>query len=256
MSIEIKCKASENDRRRAKRSRAVLGGTVRERGRTASSATIHELSPFGCRIESATIMMGGNSVWVRINGLESLVCRITWAKNFSAGISFETPLHPAVARRMAPVAGEENQAIAIAPANDGGPAEIGGHLLSRREQIMQGMADCSLSPLSTRKRPKGATWDSLVRRRFAREVDNRHENRFEELQGDGPVKISVDGCEALIKNLSASGLKIKTDLPAEIGQHLPIEFKGFPPMTGRIVWMGHGMAGISLPPDSIALNAN
>lgn len=235
MSIKADCQPPEPDRRRAKRSRAVLEGTVRERGRTASSAAISELSPFGCRVECLTIMTGSNAVWVRIKGLESLVCRVTWARDFSAGISFETPLHPAVASRIAPLAGEVIQPIMAAAANDSGPVESGE------------------SPLSTRKRPKGRTWDRLVRRQFAREVDYRHEDRFEEFLGEAPLKLSVNGCEALIENLSASGMKVRTDLPAEIGQHLPIEFAGFPAMIGRIVWMDHGKAGISLPPDSIAL---
>jgi hypothetical protein len=57
-----------------------------------------------------------------------------------------------------------------------------------------------------------------------------------------------------VVNVSPSGMKVFGNFrETEIGNDLAIEFEGFEPMAGRLVWLNGTEAGIALPPQSIEL---
>lgn len=70
-----------------------------------------------------------------------------------------------------------------------------------------------------------------------------------------PSKVVIDGESGSVRNVSASGLRafMPHTLDREIGDKVPVEFDGFEPIKGRIVWMNQTELGISLPPQTIEL---
>lgn len=239
------------EQRRARRSEVALDCSVRERSRSALPGTVADLSPLGCRIESPTMALTGIQLWVRLPGLESMIGTVIWSDGHKAGVRFDQPLHPAVAARFMP-------AVTTGPANDScdPPSNVVpiSPLLSRREQIVAGIADQGLSPLSTRKRQPASGMQQMISRTVQRRVDSRAEPRHADQALTGPMELLVGGHEARVADVSASGLRVNTTLEAEIGETLPVEFNGFDPIDGRLVWMGGGEAGFSLPTGALELD--
>ena len=85
-----------HERRRAPRIALSLAASLRERGRTAVSVCLVDLSPLGCRIELGSDLEPGSWVWLKLPGLEARYSRIAWCRGGFAGIEFEVPLHEAV----------------------------------------------------------------------------------------------------------------------------------------------------------------
>ncbi len=239
------------EQRRARRSTVALDCSVRERSRSALGGAVRDLSALGCRIESPTMALAGNQLWVRLPGLESMIGMVIWSDGYQAGVMFDQPLHPAVALRYMP------DVAAPTPANDfyDGPENVVplSPLLSRREQIVAGMADTGISPLSTRKRQSGNGMATMISRRVQRRMDTRAEPRHADQALTGPMELSIDGKPARVADVSASGLRVYAELEAEIGHDLAVEFTGFDEITGRLVWMGGGEAGFSLATDALDL---
>lgn|GEM_PF-1105861 len=239
------------EKRRARRSPVSLESSVRERSRSALSARVADLSPHGCRIDSLTLALAGNQLWVRLPGLESVIGTVAWSDLTSAGIKFDQPLHPAVAARYVP------DQTANQPAND--VVETSGNvvhfspLLSRREQIVAGQADQNLSPLSRQKNASGGGFQRMISRTVQRRVDSRAEPRHADRALTGPMELTIDGKPARIADLSSSGLRIAAPIHADIGKSLSVEFAGFDPIEARLVWAGAGEAGLSLPTGALDL---
>ena len=84
------------ERRRAHRLAMSLAASVRERGRTAVSVDLVDLSTSGCRIELSFDIEADSWVWLKLPGLEPRYSRVAWCKSGFAGIAFENPLHEAV----------------------------------------------------------------------------------------------------------------------------------------------------------------
>lgn len=55
-----------------------------------------DFSPQGCCISPPVRVEPGESVWLRIPGMESIHAKVAWTEQWKAGLSFDTPFHPAV----------------------------------------------------------------------------------------------------------------------------------------------------------------
>jgi hypothetical protein len=84
------------ERRREPRIALSLAASLRERGRTAVSVSLVDLSAHGCRIELGSDVEAGSWVWLKLPGLEARYSRIAWCRGCFAGVEFEVPLHDAV----------------------------------------------------------------------------------------------------------------------------------------------------------------
>jgi hypothetical protein len=239
------------EQRRARRSAVALDCSVRERSRSALKGEVRDLSPLGCRIESPTMALTGNQLWVRLPGLESIFGTVIWSDGHLAGVRFEQALHPAVAVQYMP------DVSAMTVANDSFDAPTNvipfSPLLSRREQIVAGIADTGTSPLSTRKRQSGNGMLTMISRTVQRRSETRAELRHADQALTGPMELTVAGKPARVADVSSSGLRVYAELEAEIGQELAIDFAGFDCINGRLVWVGGGEAGFSLPDNALDL---
>ena len=247
MTISFERKSEFIERRR--QGRAPLGLTValRERGRSAMEARLLDFSALGCQIDGLIIGHGNGQVWIKLPGLESLAAQRVWSTDNIAGLAFDAPLHPAVAARFLPAPGSHAAAAVDLPFAARDP------LLSRREQIVAGIAGSDASPLQRRKQPLGTGMSGRINRMVSRNVDHRAERRYADAIPEGTA-LAIAGENVDILNVSPSGIKIKGALAErEIGEAIDLTFEGFPAMTGQLVWINGNEAGIALPPASIEL---
>ncbi len=247
MTVSFERKSDFVERRRQGRAGINMTVAMRERGRSALDARLLDLSPLGCRVDGLIVGAGDGQVWVKLPGLESLAAQRIWSSGNIAGLCFDTPLHPAVAARYMPAAGSH---AAAAVEN---PLETHDPLLSRREQIMAGIAATDLSPLQRRKKPSGLGMFGRINRMVSRSVDHRAERRYADAIPEGTT-LAIRGEAVRVLNVSPSGLKVR-GLPceSEIGDQVDLSFEGFPEMTGQLVCMNGPDGGIALPPASIEL---
>jgi hypothetical protein len=245
------------ERRMAPRSETRLDVSVRERGRSALTARIVSLSRLGCSISGYRIIAPGGPVWIKLPGLESQSGHVSWCHEFDAGISFDQPLHPAVLGRFT----GENQGVTYFPAAEvvpgpSLPVAANDVLLTRREQIMQGIAESERTPLVQRKATSSMGLTGMINRRVARQINYRYETRYPDPVSMDEAMLTVEGQQARVLNASASGLRLAVELTAEIGDQVAVEFAGFDAYDGRLVWLRNGEAGISLPLNTIELCDN
>ena len=247
VAISFERKSDFTERRRQGRAPLRLAVSLRERGRSALPASVLDFSALGCRIDGLITGLGQEQVWIKLPGLESLTAQRMWSAGPQAGLAFEQPLHPAVAARFMPAPGSH------AAESLGTPLEGFDPLLSRREQIIAGIAGSDLSPLQRRKRPSGLGISGRINRAVTRSADHRAERRYADAIPEHTA-LAIGGAEVCVLNVSPSGMKI-AGLAGEheIGEKLDLGFAGFPSMTGELVWMNGTEAGIALPPASIEL---
>ena len=247
VAISFERKSDFTERRRQGRAPLRLTASLRERGRSSMPASVLDFSALGCRVEGLITGPGQEQVWIKLPGLESLSAYRMWSAGTLAGLAFERPLHPAVAARFMPAPGSHAAEALVTPFEGLDP------LLSRREQIINGIAGSDLSPLQRRKRPSGLGMSGRIGRTVSRSVDHRDERRYADAIPEHTA-LAIGGAEVSVLNVSPSGIKIG-GLAGEraIGETLDLAFTGFPPMTGELVWMNRGEAGIALPPASIEL---
>jgi hypothetical protein len=74
---------------------AVRAG-LRQRGASAVTVNILDLSTHGFRIDTHLSLEAGTQVWLRLPGLEATPARVAWVEGHCAGCAFDRPLHPAV----------------------------------------------------------------------------------------------------------------------------------------------------------------
>ena len=57
---------------------------------------ILDLSPEGCRVEVPVRVSTDDTIWISFPELETLQGKVCWVKEWTAGVEFQNPLHPAV----------------------------------------------------------------------------------------------------------------------------------------------------------------
>lgn len=249
MTISFAQDAGITEKRRAPRAGLGVDAALRERGRTALPVKVKTFSAFGCQVDGYVPTAPDGHAWLKLPGLESQMVTVIWSRGTSLGLSFDRPLHPSVAARYLPVAGSHAAAYAAShpAANDS--------LLSRREQIMAGIAASELSPLQRRKQPSGLGLSGKISRTCHRQSDHRFEPRYGDDLQHGPREVMIKDTAGTVRNVSPSGLRVA--LPSlggiEIGREVDVTFDGFEPIAGRIVWIGDGECGVSLPSQTIEL---
>lgn len=247
MAISFQRQSDFTERRRHGRAPIGIAMSVRERSRSAMQAQLVDFTALGCQVDGLVVIERQSQFYVKLPGLESQPARLIWTDGSRAGLEFEAQFHPAVAARFLPASGS-HAAHAVATAG-----ESHDPLLSRREQIMAGIAVSDHSPLQRKKQPTGLGMFGRIDRRVSRQVDHRAERRYSDAVPPS-TQLAVEGELAKVVNVSPSGMKVRGNpIAREIGDPLRIEFEGFPEMTGQLVWMSGTYAGISLPPHSIEL---
>jgi len=247
MTVSFERKSEFIERRRQGRALIGMAVALRERGRSALHARLIDFSAIGCRIDGLIIGQGHAQVWLKLPGLETVSAQRMWHDGNLAGLAFDTPLHPAVAARFMPAPGS-HAAAALE-----GQSESHDPLLSRREQIVAGIAAIDQSPLQRRKKPSGLGMFGRINRVVARSVDHRAERRYADAIPEGTA-LQIGGENVHVLNVSPSGLKVRgLAEEAEIGERIDLAFNGFPEITGQLVWMNGAEAGIALPEASIEL---
>ena len=257
MGIQFHCDPDFVERRSIRRESVPMDISIRERSRSARPARMIDFNANGCRIAGNGLLVAANQLWIKLEGLESQGAAVVWCDGKEVGVSFERPLHSSVAARFLPSVSQPRPSQVAS--NDEPlciPASMlaGDELLSRRERIMQGVVATEGSPLKTKKQPTGGNVMGTITRRIARNTDHRFEERFADAVSNAPMTLCLNGSAVGIDNVSASGLKVRAEMEDDIGAEIAIRFEGFPAMAGRLVWRNASEAGISLPPDSIALN--
>ena len=87
------------DRRRHIRYSVHTRAGFSDNARPAIHITVTDLSSGGCGIEVGQHLEAGSRVWLKLPGLENWPCRVAWAREGRAGLTFDNPLHPAVVGR-------------------------------------------------------------------------------------------------------------------------------------------------------------
>ncbi|MCC6926463.1 hypothetical protein [Novosphingobium sp.] len=247
MAISFQPQSNFTERRRHGRAQLGIAVAVRERSRSAMEVRLVDFSALGCRVDGLVVISRDAQLFVKLPGLDSQPARLAWLEGGRAGLEFDAQLHPAVAARFLPAQGS------IAARTISTPADGYDPLLTRREQIMAGIAGSDMSPLQRSKKPTGLGLTGRIDRRVSRKVNHRGERRYSDAVPEG-TQLAVEGELAKVVNVSSSGLRVHADLRArEIGDPVRVEFEGFPEMTGQLVWMNGPNAGISLPPQAIEL---
>jgi len=82
--------------RQAERKEIVLGAGLRQRGASAVTVQILDLSTHGFRAATHLELPEGTDVWLKLPGLETWHSRVVWMRGHLLGCSFVRPLHPAV----------------------------------------------------------------------------------------------------------------------------------------------------------------
>ncbi|WP_407696056.1 PilZ domain-containing protein [Sphingomicrobium lutaoense] len=70
--------------------------TVRETGRSRNAASIVNVSRGGCQISTVNRLVQGERIWVKFPGFDSIEATVRWSEEFTAGVEFVRPLHPAM----------------------------------------------------------------------------------------------------------------------------------------------------------------
>ena len=72
-----------------------LAARLREPGARIADAEVRDLSTDGFMAETELALEPGNTVWLKLPGLEPQNSRVVWAEDGKTGFQFATPLHPA-----------------------------------------------------------------------------------------------------------------------------------------------------------------
>src|SRR5690349_11942749 len=100
MSDSVLRSDGQPERRRAPRAALRLSASIREPGRSRTSARLIDISTHGCRIEATSGASADTWLMLTIAGLETQYCRVVWRCHEFAGIEFATPIAEAVLERL------------------------------------------------------------------------------------------------------------------------------------------------------------
>ena len=82
--------------RRSAREPIVAEVMLRRTGQVGFRVRLNDISPQGCRFEFVDRPALNERVWVKLEGMDSLVAIVCWVDGPWAGVRFERPIHPAV----------------------------------------------------------------------------------------------------------------------------------------------------------------
>ena len=69
---------------------------LRRSGQMNYRVSVHDISPHGCKLEFIDRPQLEEIVWVKFDGFGPLPSLVCWTGDFTAGVKFQQPLHPAV----------------------------------------------------------------------------------------------------------------------------------------------------------------
>jgi len=248
------------DRRTEERLGLELNVVMRRVSGRCKVGKLVDVTTHGYCVVSAMWGQPGEKFWIRIPGLESQLSTLRWSFEGRHGLALEHPLHPAVLRRLRgdqvpleAVVGDFSDSAASDPSRW---VEASDPLAPRRERILRG--EVSLPGLLKRKEPKrdGKSICGLISRSASGPFrEKRIEERFSPPEQGLCLRVENEAVE--VRDMSASGLGVAAKLEdPQIGAEIAVEFEGFEEITGRIVWVREGLAGLSLPADSLDLTVN
>ncbi|MEO6580138.1 MAG: PilZ domain-containing protein [Sphingomicrobium sp.] len=85
-----------DDARRSDRISLTCEIEFRRRGDARYRVDLLDFSPQGCCISPPVRLEPGESVWLRIPGMESIHAQVAWTEQWKVGVEFDKPFHPAV----------------------------------------------------------------------------------------------------------------------------------------------------------------
>ncbi|HEX8412714.1 MAG TPA: PilZ domain-containing protein [Sphingomicrobium sp.] len=61
---------------------------------------VYDISRHGCRVDFISRPQLDDRAWIKFEGLEGLEASVCWTQDFTAGMQFIKPIHPAVFDRL------------------------------------------------------------------------------------------------------------------------------------------------------------
>lgn len=61
---------------------------------------VYDISRHGCRVDFLSRPQLDDRAWIKFEGLEGLEASVCWTQDFTAGMQFINPIHPAVFDRL------------------------------------------------------------------------------------------------------------------------------------------------------------
>ena len=86
---------SAGEGRRSERRIVNLAASLREPGASVAEAEVLDLSVDGYKARSVLPLEQGQTVFLKLPGLEAQKSQVVWVDGDKAGFQFSTPLHPA-----------------------------------------------------------------------------------------------------------------------------------------------------------------
>jgi hypothetical protein len=89
------------EHRRAERfTVTVTRATVRKQGGAPVEATLHDLSIYGCRLETTTRYDQDEELWLRLNGSLPISAAVVWCKDGFIGCRFDEAIPRPLVREL------------------------------------------------------------------------------------------------------------------------------------------------------------
>ena len=102
LQVSARANMDPGDERRAGRRRpANVMAIMRQQKRPNEAIQILDISAEGCGFRSRRPIAVGTRLWLALPGLETWAATVAWFNNGEGGLSFERPLNPLVAARLA-----------------------------------------------------------------------------------------------------------------------------------------------------------
>jgi hypothetical protein len=92
---------NEGERRDGRRHPSKVVAVVRQRRRHNDIVHLCDVSAHGCGFRSAWSLTAGTEVWLALPDLETWPAIVAWFEDGKGGLTFEVPLPPTVAARLA-----------------------------------------------------------------------------------------------------------------------------------------------------------
>lgn len=93
--------AEQVERRKTERAEVDAAVDFRRAREHRFEVRMHDLSAHGCRVALPERVGRLQTVWITMPGLETLQSQVCWATEWTAGVRFDRPMHPAVFDHMA-----------------------------------------------------------------------------------------------------------------------------------------------------------